>query len=91
MTVARGLIVIGRGNDLEAARTVVAVGIVNALGFGVAASLLRAIALQSWADIGHLAAIVALRTVLKRSFASLTFDVESGLTTEGAASRQGTA
>ena len=47
-------------------RLVVADGIVSALGYKTAATLLKTLELQSWNAIGLFAAILALRTLIKR-------------------------
>ncbi len=66
----RGLaaLVIGLGSRLAIVRgrLLVADGVVAALGYKTAATLLKTIELQSWASIGMFAAILTLRTVIKR-------------------------
>ena len=53
-------VAVARGRLLDAD------GVVAALGFKTAATLLKTIELQSWAAIGMFAAILTLRTVVKR-------------------------
>ncbi len=47
-------------------RLVVADGVVSALGYKTAATLLKTLELQSWSAVGLFAAILALRTLIKR-------------------------
>ena len=47
-------------------RLLVADGVVAALGYKTAATLLKTIELQAWSSIGMFAAILTLRTVVKR-------------------------
>ena len=56
-----------RGSDL--ARLRIAQGVLAALGFSVAGSLLKIIGLQTWPQIRLFAFVLALRTFLKRVFA----------------------
>lgn len=71
VAVLRGLAVIAAGRGAPAAirrgRLAVADGAVSALGFGTAAALLKTVALGSWDAIGLLAAVLALRTFMKRA------------------------
>ena len=66
----RGLAALARGRGALAAivraRLVVADGVVAALGYETAATLLKTVELQSWTAIGHFAAVLALRTLVKR-------------------------
>ena len=66
----RGLaaIAVGRGARLAIVRgrQLVADGVISALGFKTAATLLRTLELQTWSAIGMFAAILALRTSIKR-------------------------
>lgn len=59
-------IVRGRGSDR--ARRVIAEGVLAALSFSVAGTLLKTIALNSWTDIRMFAFVLALRTALKHVF-----------------------
>ena len=63
---AVGDLLVGRG--LNSARGMVAEGVLAALGFSLAATLLKVISLQQWAQIRNFAAILLLRTLLKRIF-----------------------
>lgn len=60
----------GSGTDqrLTAARLLIAEGVLTALNFKVAATLLKTLELHTWPQIGMFAAIFALRTLLKRFF-----------------------
>ena len=62
------LLLILRRRGSSAARLVIAEGVLAALGFSVAGTLLKTIALQSWPQIRSFAAVFVLRTVLKRVF-----------------------
>ncbi len=66
----QGLVVLitGLGSHLAIVRgrLLVADGVVAALGYKTAATLLKTLELQSWASIGIFAAILTLRTVIKR-------------------------
>lgn len=55
--------------DSTAARLFVADGVLSALSFTVAGSLLKLIALTSWHQIGMFAFVLVLRTSLKYLFA----------------------
>ena len=59
-----------RQHGLERSRILLADGAVLALGFKTSASLLKTMELGTWRQIGAFAAILALRTVLKRAFAA---------------------
>lgn len=59
-------IVQGRGSD--PARLILAQGVLAALGFSLAATLLKVLALQGWAQIRIFATVFVLRTVLKQVF-----------------------
>lgn len=52
----------------DVARRTVASGAISALGWMVAAGLLRTIELRTWTDLGHFAVLLALRTIVKRHF-----------------------
>ena len=66
----RGLaaMAIGRGTHsaIVGGRLLVADGVIAALGYKTAATLLKTIELQSWSAIGMFAAILTLRTLVKR-------------------------
>ena len=62
------LYVIMRRYDADRPRLIIAEGVLAALGFSVAGTLLKALALQSWRDIGMFAFILAFRTALKQVF-----------------------
>lgn len=53
---------------IDAARAVVADGVVAALGFVLAATLLNVIGLQTWVEIRTFATVLLLRTLLKKVF-----------------------
>ncbi len=71
VAVLRGLALIAAGQGTPAAirrgRLAVADGVLSALGFETAATLLKTVELQSWAAIGLFAAVLALRTLIKRA------------------------
>lgn len=54
--------------DRHKARSLVAEGALNALGFIVCATLLKTLVLKSWQQIGMFACVLALRTLLRRIF-----------------------
>lgn len=58
-----------RVHGSDAARLLIARGVLSALGFSVAGSLLKIIALQTWEQIRLFAFVFVLRTSLKRVFA----------------------
>ena len=58
---------LGRRTAIVAARLAVADGIVAALGFKTAATLLKTIELRSWDAILMFCAVLALRTLVKRA------------------------
>ena len=58
------------GGGLERARLLVAEGAVLALNFKTGATLLKTLDLPTWDRIAAFAAILALRTALKRAFAA---------------------
>ena len=66
----RGLAAMAAGRGTHAAivrgRLIVADGVVSALGYKTAATLLKTIELQTWTAIGLFAAILTLRTLVKR-------------------------
>ncbi len=57
-----------RGRGLDAARLIVANGVLAALGFSLAATLLKVIGLQQWVQIRTFATVFVLRTALKYVF-----------------------
>ena len=57
-----------RGQGSDRARQVIADGVLAALSFSVAGTLLKTIALNSWTDIRTFAFVLVLRTALKRVF-----------------------
>ena len=59
-------LIVGRG--LDSARGLIAEGVLEALGFSLAATLLKVISLQQWPQIRAFAAVFVLRTLLKRVF-----------------------
>lgn len=62
------LAVLLRRQGLDAARLILADGVLAVLGFSLAATLLKVIGLQQWAQIRTFATVFVLRTVLKRVF-----------------------
>ncbi|MBV9224263.1 MAG: DUF1622 domain-containing protein [Acidobacteriaceae bacterium] len=54
--------------DADRPRLIIADGVLAALGFSVAGTLLKALALQNWQQIGMFAFVLALRTLLKQVF-----------------------
>jgi len=54
----------------ESMRRIMAGGVVTALSLMTAATLLRTITLRSWSAIGMFAAILALRTLVKRTLSA---------------------
>ncbi len=67
--VAAALWAILRGLGDDVARLKIAQGVLSALDFSVAGSLLKIIALQTWSQIRLFAFVFLLRTALKRVFA----------------------
>lgn len=69
----RGFLALVRGRDHPAgilrARLLVANGVIVALGYKTAATLLKTIELQSWNAILMFASILTLRTLIKRALA----------------------
>jgi uncharacterized membrane protein len=59
-----------RGGGPERARLLVAEGAILALSFKTGATLLKTLDLPSWDRIAAFAAVLALRTALKRTFAA---------------------
>lgn len=52
----------------DQARLLIARGVIDALGFSVAGTLLKTIGLESWPEIRLFAFVLILRTVLKKVF-----------------------
>lgn len=53
---------------LDRARLIIADGVLAALGFSLAATLLKVIGLQQWTQIRTFATVFVLRTLLKQVF-----------------------
>ena len=68
--VLAALFALARRRGLERCRLLLADGAVFSLGFKTTASLLKTLELNTWHQIGAFAAVLALRTVLKRAFAA---------------------
>jgi Ca2+/Na+ antiporter len=62
------LVAIVQHYEADRPRLIIADGVLAALGFSVAGTLLKALALQSWRQIGMFAFVLALRTLLKQVF-----------------------
>ena len=62
------LILLLQRRDIRRARLLITDGIIYALSFKVAGTLLKAIELRTWQQIWMFVAILALRTVLKQVF-----------------------
>jgi uncharacterized membrane protein len=62
------LITLVMQKDITRARLITADGIITSLSFKLAGTLLKTIALHTWQQILMFAAILALRTALKRLF-----------------------
>lgn len=60
--------VLVRRHDSDRARMIIANGVLAALSFSVAGTLLKTIGLESWDQIRIFAFVLALRTLLKRVF-----------------------
>ena len=63
------LAVLVRRQGTDRARMIVADGVLAALSFSVAGTLLGMIALQTWTQLGTFVFVYAFRTMLKRVFA----------------------
>ncbi len=74
---AYAFICILRRQGSDKARLIIAEGVLAALGFMVAGTLLSALALQSWPQIRNFAAILTMRTLLKRVFSSERTKIEA--------------
>ena len=68
--VLAALLALARQHGLERCRLLLADGAVFSLGFKTAASLLKTLELNTWHQIGTFLAVLTLRTVLKRAFAT---------------------
>ena len=66
-----------RRQGSDKARVIIAEGVLAALGFMVAGTLLSTLALQTWAEIRTFAVILTLRTLLKRVFYAEKRDIEA--------------
>ena len=60
--------VLVRSHDSDRARLIIADGVLAALSFSVAGTLLKTIGLESWEQIRMFAFVLLLRTLLKRVF-----------------------
>ena len=65
---AWALFSLARDRSGDQARLLIARGVLDALGFSVAGTLLKTIGLQAWPQIRMFAFVLVLRTVLKRVF-----------------------
>ena len=65
---AWAMTVIARRRESDEARLVIARGVLAALGFSMAGTLLKTIGLGSWHEIRMFAFVFVLRTLLKRVF-----------------------
>lgn len=66
--VVAALSMLARHRDVSLSRRLVIEGAVSALGLKLAATLLKTIELHTWQQLGAFAAILALRTLIKRLF-----------------------
>ena len=57
-----------RHRSSDKARLIIAEGVLAALGFSVAGTLLKTIALQDWTQIRAFTVVLVLRTLIKRVF-----------------------
>lgn len=64
-----GIGVVLRERDPAKARRLVAMGAISGLTFKLAATLLHTLVVTSWSQVGMLAIVVVLKTVLKWTFA----------------------
>jgi uncharacterized membrane protein len=74
-TLALSCIVRRQGSDK--ARLVIAEGVLSALGFMAAGTLLTTLALQTWVQIRTFAVILTMRTLLKKVFSSEKTSIEA--------------
>jgi len=58
-------------NQLHRVQPTIAEGVLFALSFDVAATLLKTLALHTWMQFGTFAIVFAIRTIVKRSFRHL--------------------
>jgi uncharacterized membrane protein len=65
---ARALLSLAKDRQGDQARLLIARGVLDALSFSVAGTLLKTIGLQNWTQIRMFAFVLILRTVLKRIF-----------------------
>lgn len=68
VAVLRALGALVAGGGIDRARLLIIAGVIGALGFKTAATLLKALQLGSWHATGAFAAIFALRTTIKQLF-----------------------
>ena len=68
IAVARTLRALATGASIEQARLLMIAGVLGALGFKTAATLLKTIELGTWNSIATFAAIFGLRTMIKQLF-----------------------
>ena len=66
--VVRALWLLLSTHSVDGARLILADGVLAALGFSLAATLLKVIGLQQWTQIRAFAMIFCLRTLLKQVF-----------------------
>lgn len=64
----RALLVLGSGRGIDTARRLLAEGVLAALGFSLAATLLNVIGLGNWTQIRTFTVVLVLRTLLKQVF-----------------------
>jgi hypothetical protein len=60
---------LSRRPNRKQASLFLAEGAINSLSFKLAATILKLLYVHSWVQIGAMASVVALRTILKRAFA----------------------
>lgn len=73
---ALAVIALVRGQGLDRARLLIAEGVLAALGFSLAATLLKVIGLQQWVQIRTFATVFVLRQLLKRVFTQERTSIE---------------
>lgn len=66
--VVRAMLSLLRRNSIDQARFLVAQGALAGLGFKTAATLLKALQLADWEQIGMFVALFTLRMILKKAF-----------------------
>ena len=84
---SKALFVLARWRAVDTARLILAEGVLAALGFSLAASLLKVIGLQQWVQIRTFATVFVLRTLLKRVFFRERTVIEHRSTWNGSALR----